>query len=68
MPLPDLPARLSPCRGRLCSFDNAYKIALNLRGDTGVPHYVVRGILPLQAYRVTTRPPAWPDRWLAMVA
>ncbi|WP_088189811.1 hypothetical protein [Sphingobium sp. Z007] len=68
MPSSDLPARLSLCRHRLCSFDHAYKIALNLRRDTGIPHYVIRGIVPLQAYRVTTRPPVWPDRWLAMAA
>ncbi|BAK66601.1 hypothetical protein GGQ82_004434 [Sphingobium olei] len=65
---PDQSNGFSPLRQKLSSFDNAYKIALILRRDKGVPHYVVRGILPLQAYRVTTRPPAWPDRWLAMVA
>jgi hypothetical protein len=64
----DPSAPLSPCRGRLCSFDHAYKIAMTLRRNTGLPHYVVRGIAPLQAYRVTTRPPDWPDRWLAMLA
>ena len=68
MPSSDLPARLSPCRHRLCSFDHAYKIALNRQRDTGIPHYVIRVIVPLQAYRVTTRPPVWPDRWLAMAA
>jgi len=68
MPLPDLPAQLSPCRGRLCSFDHALRTAQQLRRATGVPHYVVHGIAPLQAFKVTMRPPAWPDRWLAMVA
>lgn len=61
-------ALLSPVRERLASFDHAYTLALRLRGETGVPHYVVRGVLPIQPYRVTMRPPDWPDRWLAMVA
>ena len=64
----DLPTQLSPCRGRLCSFDHALRTAQQLRRATGVPHYVVHGIAPLQAFKVTMRPPAWPDRWLAMVA
>jgi hypothetical protein len=68
MTLPALSDCLSPLRGKLSSFDHAYKIALNLRRATSVPHYVVHGMPPLQAYRVTTRPPPWPDRWLAMVA
>ena len=58
----------SSLRARLASFDHAYTLALRLRGETGVPHYVVRGIDPIQPYRVTMRPPEWPDRWLAMVA
>lgn len=58
----------SSLRARLASFDHAYTLALRLRGETGVPHYVVRGIAPIQPYRVTMRPPEWPDRWLAMVA
>ncbi|WP_454883044.1 hypothetical protein [Sphingomonas oryzagri] len=61
-------APLSPLRKRLASFDHAYRIALLLRRDTGVPHYVVRGLGPIQPYKVTMRPPEWPDRWLAMVA
>ena len=67
--LHDSPAApLSPLRKRLASFDHAYMLALRLRGETGVPHYVVHGPMPLQPYRVTMRPPDWPDRWLAMVA
>lgn len=58
---------LSPVRARLASFDHAYAVALQCLRHSGIPHYVVRGNTPLQAYRVTTRPPDLPDRWLAMV-
>lgn len=68
MTLPVQSPPLSPLRQRLSSFDHAYRMALQLRHATGIPHYVVHGLAPLQAYKVTTRPPAWPDRWLAMVA
>jgi len=68
MTLSASPPPLSPLRAKLSSFDHSYCLALRLTRATGVPHYVVRGIAPLQAYRVTMRPPAWPDRWLAMVA
>lgn len=68
MSSPDLPARLSPDRSRFCSFEHALRTAQQLRHATGVPHYVVHGVPPLQAFKVTMRPPAWPDRWLAMVA
>jgi hypothetical protein len=58
----------SPLRQKLSSFDHALRTAQQLRGQTGIPHYVVHGVAPLQSFKVTMRPPAWPDRWLAMVA
>ena len=58
---------LSSIRARLASFDHAYAVALQCRRQSGIPHYVVHGETPLQAYRVTTCAPELPDRWLAMV-
>ena len=68
MSTPVPPSSLSSLRRQLSGFDHALRTAQQLRRATGVPHYVVHGVPPLQAFKVTMRPPAWPDRWLAMVA
>lgn len=59
--------QLSSVRARLASFEHAYAVALQSLRHSGIPHYVVHGDTPLQPYRVTTRAPDLPDRWLAMV-
>lgn len=52
----------------LCTFDNCYRVAVNLRESTGVDQFVVRTDNPHQPFRVTRFRPHNPEMILAMVA
>jgi hypothetical protein len=59
---------LSPRRGCLASFENAYAVAVQLRETTGTDQYVIGTGDPLQPFRVSRRKPSLPGSVYAMVA
>ncbi|WP_375244148.1 hypothetical protein [Sphingomonas parapaucimobilis] len=59
---------LSPRRGRLASFENAYAVAVQLRETTGTDQYVIGTGDPVQPFRVSRHEPAPADTVCALVA
>jgi hypothetical protein len=57
----------SKLRSRLASFEHAYVLALRLRSQTGVGHYVVRTNDLVQPVRVVSRRPLYDADLLAEI-
>ncbi|WP_333574091.1 hypothetical protein [Sphingomonas sp.] len=59
---------LSPLRGELASFENAYAVAVQIREARGAEQFVVATGDPFQPFRVTEVAPIGQERFLALVA
>ncbi|RQW46138.1 hypothetical protein [Novosphingobium sp. LASN5T] len=64
----DCVSLLSPRRRQLASFEHGYAIALRLRGESGLPQFIVSTSNPLQPFRVTAQLSANDEAVLALVA
>ena len=62
------PEAASPKRVALASYENAYAVAVLMRGATGRPQFVVRTGDPLQPFRVTSIGPARRQTLLTLIA
>lgn len=64
--IPPQPGAFKPAT--LASYENAYAVGVQMRRETGRPHFVLRTGDPSQPFRVTSAVPAQHQTLLTLIA